>query len=85
MLAFFQALVDHSSTLVVLVCCLVVPYFMAVGHISKKLGRYALLGDLNHFRKRGSRFATLGYWSAWIIWFLGALLVFPPLVIALNR
>lgn len=85
MLEVIRFLTNLSGALVVLVCCLVIPYFYVVSHFSKELGRYALLGDLNRLRKKGRPLASFGYWSAWAIYLLGVLLVFPPVILALNR
>jgi hypothetical protein len=85
MLDLARLLFNLFNSLLLLVLCLIIFHFVVLAHFSKQLGRYPWLSDLNTFRKRGDLLAKLGYFNVWLIFALGAMLVFPPLVLALNR
>jgi hypothetical protein len=85
LLAIAHMLFGLSSALVLLVLLLIVFHFIVLAHISRKIGRYPLLDDLNEYRKKGDQLAELGYWNAWVIFFIAALLILPPLIVALSR
>jgi len=85
LLAIAHMLLGLSNALLLLVLFLIVFHFIVLAHISRKIGRYPFLGDLNQFRKKGDQLAQLGYWNTWVIFFIGALLILPPLIVAFSR
>lgn len=85
LLAIAHMLLGLSSALVLLVMLLIVFHFIVLAHISRKIGRYPLFDNLNEFRKKGDQLAQLGYWNAWVIFFIAALLMVPPLIVAFSR
>jgi hypothetical protein len=85
LLTIAHMLLGLSSALLLLVSLLIIFHFIVLAHISRKIGRYPFLGDLNQFRKKGDQLAQLGYWNTWVIFFIGALLILPPLIVAFSR
>jgi hypothetical protein len=83
MTPLFEFLISIRMPLVYVLCALIVIHYAISIALANKTGSFVWMYQFNKLAKNGEKLARYGYINGILIYAIGAVVIFPPIVIRL--